>query len=165
MGKVLSRFTNGWVGAPSRSNDEVIVSLKNVGQAAIKPGDPVFLYNGVSPAGVRGFISGTTTENEFVGFAVRVPDKTPETWGNYQDESVWNTGDVVDVLVRGSVVVYCGTSSAKLGNQVYIRKSDSILVTNPGSEGTTIPVPDTYIRTSRDGNYNAEITVMKRHLV
>lgn len=163
MGKVLSRYTNGWAGAVSRQKDDVIVALKNVGQTAIKPGDPVFLYNGVSPAGVRGFISGTTTENEFAGFAVRVPDKTPETWG--LEESEWESGDVVDVLVRGSTVVYCGTSSAKPGNPIYIRKSDSVIVTNPGSEGTTIPVPDTYIRTPRDGNYNAEIVISERHML
>ena len=163
MGKVLSRFTNGWAGSVSRQKDDVIVALKNVGQTAIKPGDPVFLYNGVTPAGVRGFISGTTTENEFVGFAVRVPDKTPETWG--LDESEWKTGDVVDVLVRGSTVVCCGTANAKPGNPVYIRKVDAVIVTNPGSEGTTVPVPDTYIRTYRDGSGNAEIVVSRRHML
>ena len=164
MGKVLSKFTNGWPGTVSRVKDDVIVSLKNIGQTAINFGDPVFLCNGVTPGGVRGFISGTTTENDFVGFAVRVPDKTPEVWGNDEDAGKFEAGDMVDVLVRGSTVVPCGTSNARIGNPVYIRKSDAVLVTSPGTEGTTIPIPDTYIRTQRDSAYNCEIVVTRRHI-
>ena len=162
MGKVLSRFINGWPGTVSRQKDDVIVSLKNVGAGSIKPGDPVFLKNSVTPGGVQGFIAGTTTENDFVGFAVRVPDKTPETWNSDQQE--WKAGDVLDVLVRGSIVVPFGTSSPKIGNPVYIRKSDSVLVSAAGSEGTTVPVPDTYVRTARDSACNVEIVVTKRHI-
>ena len=163
MGKVLSKFNNGWPGTVSRQKDDVIVSLKNAGQTAIKPGDPVFLYNAVTPGGVRGFISGTTTEDEFAGFAVRVPDKTPESW--MESEAEWKAGDLVDVLVRGSTVVPCGTSSAKIGNPVYIRKSDGALVTAAGAEGTTVPLPDTYIRTPRDAEYRCEVVVSRRHIL
>ena len=162
MGKVLSRFINGWPGAVSRVKDDVIVSMKNVGAAAIHPGDPVFLKNTVTPGGVQGFISGTTTENEFVGFAVRVPDKTPDSSAGNTAE--WQTGDTVDVLVRGSVVITCATSNAKIGQQVYIRKSDSALVTAAGTEGSTIPVPDTFIRTPRDSAGSCEAVVTKRHI-
>ena len=164
MGKVLSKFNTGWPGTVSRVKDDVIVALKNVGSTAIKPGDPVFMHNGVTPGGVRGFINGTTTEDEFVGFAVRVPDKTPETWGSNYNTMQWDVGDVVDVLVRGSTIIACGTSSAKIGNPLYIRKSDAALVTSPGTEGTTIPVPDTYVRSQRDAAYNCEIVITRRHL-
>ncbi len=163
MGKVLSKFNNGCPGTASRSNDEIIVSMKNAGAVPIKPGDPVFLYNSVTPAGVRGFISGTTTENEFVGFAVRVPDKTPETAAS--SENQWNLGDPVDVLVRGNIVIACGTSSAKVGQPVYVRKSDSVLVTSAGAEGATVPLPDTFIRTPRDSAGCCELTVTRRHLI
>ena len=162
MGKVLSRFSNGFPGAVSRQKDDVIVALKNVGQTAIRFGDPVFLHNGVNPGGVRGFISGTTTGDEFVGFAVRVPDKTPDTY--ISDTGEFGTGEVVDVLVRGCTVVPCGTSGAKIGNPVYIRKSDSVIVTSAGAEGTTVPLLDTYIREPRDSAYNVEIVITKRHL-
>ena len=162
MGKVLSKFTNGFPGTVTRSKDDVIVALKNVGQASIRCGDPVFLYNGVNPGGVRGFIANTTTENDFVGIAVRVPDKTPEVFNS--DAGEFGVGEVVDVLVRGCTVVPCGTSSAKIGNQVYIRKSDSALVTSAGSEGTTVPLPDTYIREPRDSASNVEIVITRRHL-
>ena len=165
MGKVLSKFSNGWAGSVSRQKDDVIVAVKNVGQTAVKPGEPVFLYNGVTPAGVRGFISGTTTDAEFAGFAVRVPDKTPETWGDSQNIAEWKPGDVMDILVRGSTVVYCGTAGAKAGNPVYIRKSDAVIVTNPGSEGTTVQIPDTYVRAPRDAYSNAEIVVAERHIL
>lgn len=162
MGKVLSKFNNGFPGAVSRVKDDVIVSLKNAGQAPIKFGDPVFLYNSVTPGGVRGFIAGTTTENEFVGFAVRVPDKSPEVFSGNAGE--FSVGDPVDVLVRGCTVVPCGTAAAKIGNPVYIRKNDSVIVTNAGAEGTTVPLPDTHIREPRDSAGNVEIVITKRHL-
>ncbi len=164
MGKVLSKFTNGYPGAVSRSKDDVIVSLKNAGNSPIQFGAPVFLYNSVTPGGVRGFISGTTTDADFVGFAVRVPDKTSETWGNGTNAGQWNPGDPVDVLVRGSMAVACGTSSAKMGQQVYVRKDDAVLVTSAGAEGTTVILPDTYIREPRDSAGNVEIVITKRHL-
>ena len=162
MGKVLSRFSNGFPGAVSRQKDDVIVALKNVGQTAIRFGDPVFLHNGVNPGGVRGFISGTTTGDEFVGFAVRVQDKSPVLADS--SESQWDAGDVVDVLVRGCTAIPCGTSGAKIGNPVYIRKNDSVIVTSAGTEGTTVLLPDVYIREPRDSAYNVEVVITKRHL-
>ena len=163
MGKVLSRFINGWPGSVSRDKDAVIVALKNVGSADIKPGDPVFLKNTVTPGGVQGFISGTTTDAEFVGFAVRVPDKTPETASG--NTSVWHTGDVVDVLVRGQIVITVATSNAKMGQQVYIRKSDSALVTAAGTEGSTVIVPGMFITTPRDSAGCCEAVITERHLL
>ena len=162
MGKVLSKFTNGCPGAVSRSKDDVIVALKNVGSASIHFGEPVFLKNSVTPGGVQGFIANTTTGDDFVGFAVRVADKTPELFGD--DAGEWKPGEVADVLVRGCLVVACGTGSARIGNPVYVRKDDSALVTNPGTEGTTVLLPDVYIREPRDSAYNAEIVVTRRHL-
>ena len=35
MGKVLKKFTNGFTGAVSRSNDTIIISVKNASGAAI----------------------------------------------------------------------------------------------------------------------------------
>ena len=70
----------------------------------------------------------------------------------------------MDVLVQGCTAVPCGTSSAKIGQQVYIRKSDSVIVTSAGAEGTTVPLPDTYIREPRDSAANVEVVITKRHL-
>ena len=46
MGKVLSTFENGWPGAPSRSVDEVITTMKNNTSAEIPFGAAVFLVSG-----------------------------------------------------------------------------------------------------------------------
>ena len=169
MGKVLSKFTNGWPGTVSRVKDDVIVSLKNVGQTAINFGDPVFLYNGVTPGGVRGFISGTTTENDFVGFAVRVPDKTPDSYGSGQEGAdstgAWAPGDTADILVRGSTAVPIQTANAKIGDKVYIRLSDQRLVTAAGESGTTAELPNVTVRGSRDSRGFCEVTVTKRNVI
>ena len=63
----------------------------------------------------------------FVGFAVRVADKTPDTYP--QDQSggeqagTWKPGDVMEVLVRGSIAIAMA-SSGEPGGKVYLRKSD-----------------------------------------
>ena len=173
MGKVLSRFSNGFPGAVSRQKDDVIVALKNVGQTAIRFGDPVFLHNGVNPGGVRGFISGTTTGDEFVGFAVRVPDKTPATYPTTQDmstglnqnqQSVWKPGEVIEVLVRGCIAVkaFAGFSA---GGKVYIRKSDGMLVSSAGSEGSTIWLENVRIKRPQLGSgSSSEVVVTTRNI-
>ncbi len=43
MGKILSKFDHGWPGTISRAVDDVVVSLKNAGNADIPFGAPVFL--------------------------------------------------------------------------------------------------------------------------
>ena len=119
MGKVLSSFMRGWAGTVSRSKDDVIVSLKNNDPDPIAFGAPVFLgTNG----GVVNFTGGVSTPDKFVGFAVRIPDKTPDTYPSGQsgdgDTGTYAPGDPVDVLVRGSVSLPVGTSSAKLGDKL-----------------------------------------------
>ena len=42
MGKVLSNFTNGWPGTPSRSVDEIIMSMRNGSDGEIPFGSAVF---------------------------------------------------------------------------------------------------------------------------
>ena len=169
MGKVLSDFKRGWPGAVSRSKDDVILSLKNGDQNAIAFGAPVFLK--ASSGSVVNFSSGTTTADQFVGFAVRVPDKTPDAYpsvlgaGVDSDRGKFNTGDPVDVLARGSIVAPIATTSAKIGDKVYIRLSDGKLVTTAGDSGTTLELPNVRIRGSRDSGGCCEVVVTKRNLV
>ncbi len=162
MGKVLSQFTRGFAGGVTRAFDNVIVSIKNVSADAIPFGAPVFLKTS-SPQGVQGFISGTTTEDTFVGFACRVADKTPPA----ADSSLgrFEPGEPVDILVRGSMCVPCASAAAKIGDRLYIRKSDSALVNSAGAEGTTVPVPNTTIRGIRDTESRVEIVITKRNYV
>ena len=166
MGKVLSNFMRGWPGTVSRSKDDVIVSLKNADSDPIAFGAPVFLgTNG----GVVNFTGGVSTPDKFVGFAVRIPDKTPDTYPTGQDvdgsRGEYAFGDPVDVLVRGSVSLPVGTSSAKIGDKLYIRISDSRLVTVAGESGTTVELPNVTVRGTRDTGGNCEVTITKRNLV
>ena len=114
MGKVLSTFDIGWPGAISRSVDDIVVSMKNGGTAAIPFGAPVFQASGENAC--VPFNSSTSTGTNFVGFAVRVPDKTPDTYGS--NEGKFNANDPVDVLVRGSIVLQF-TDDVSPGDSVY----------------------------------------------
>ena len=75
MGKVLSTFQNGYAGAVSRAVDAIIHAWPNKATAAIPFGAPVFMNaakTGVTPG------SATSEYDDFVGFAVRSPSKTPD---------------------------------------------------------------------------------------
>ena len=166
MGKVLSSFMRGWAGAVSRSKDDVIVSLKNIDPEPIAFGAPVFLGTN---NGVVNFEGGVSTSNKFVGFAVRVPDKTPDAYPSGQDvidpEGEYAPGEPVDVLVRGSVSVPVRTSSAKMGDKLYVRVADGMLVSAAGESGTTVELPNVTVRGTRDSHGYCEVTVTKRNLV
>ena len=168
MGKVLNQFPHGFKGDVTRAHDNVIISVKNVDAAPIEFGRPVFLK--AQNNGVINFLANTTTEATFVGFACRVADKTPPSAGvspndTTQNEGRYEPGEPVDILVRGSMCVACASSSARAGDALYIRKSDGMLVNSPGSEGTTVPVPNTTIRGVRDPKSQAEIVITKRNLI
>lgn len=160
MGKVLKKFTNGFVGAASRSIDNVIISMKNAASAPISFGAPVFQKPG--EVACRVFDASTSTETNFLGFAVRVPEKTPETYGS--NEGSFAANDPVEVLVRGSVVLQF-TGSVNPGSSVYIRKADGILVTDAGAEGTTLRLPGVTVRTVSDGSNRAEVVLRTRNLM
>ena len=106
MGKVLSAFSNGVPGAVSRAVDDIVISLKNVGDGDVAFGAPVFMDDG----GAKGFdLSAPQAFSAFLGFAVRVADKTPDVYpsGQFGDgqEGTWHPGDVMEVLVRGGIAV------------------------------------------------------------
>ena len=102
MGKVQNMFGNGRPGAVTRSADEIVISVKNAHTGDIPFGTPVFLTD----AGAVPFDTGDPQEfSSFLGFAVRVADRTPDTYPRDQfsdpPEGVWHAGDVMEVLVRG----------------------------------------------------------------
>ena len=167
MGKVLSEFLHGWPGAVTRSKDDVIVSLKNADSNPISFGAPVFLD--AASGGAVNFIPGQTTAEKFAGFAVRVPDKTPDVYPSGQDAvdpaGAWAPGEPADILVRGSVAVPVQTTGAKTGDKVYIRLSDKKLVTAAGESGTTVLLPNVTVRGARDSKGFCEVTVTKRNLI
>ncbi|QTE67590.1 hypothetical protein JNO48_10325 [Clostridiales bacterium] len=167
MGKVLSEFRRGWPGAVTRSKDDVIVSLKNADMNPIAFGAPVFLD--AAAGGAVNFAAGETAAEQFIGFAVRVPDKTPDTYASGQNPpdtaGAWAPGNAADILVRGSVAVPVQTTGAKTGDKVYIRLSDKKLVTAAGESGTTVLLPNVTVRNARDSKGFCEVTVTKRNLI
>ena len=166
MGKVQKGFGNGRPGAISRSVDDIVITVKNAGSADIPFGAPVFLGSG----GAVPFNTGTPQDfDAFLGFAVRIADKTPEVYpsGQYNDppESAWKPGDVMEVLVRGGIVAEI-SSGGSAGGKVYIRKSDGALTTSAGQSGTTVLLENVRIRNPRNTyGATAEVIVNKRNIL
>ena len=95
VGKVQAVFGNGSPGAITRSVDDIVISVKNAGEGDIAFGTPVFLASG----GAVPFNTESPQDfSSFLGFAVRIADKTPDTYP--QDQSgnpqagAWKPGDV-----------------------------------------------------------------------
>ena len=160
MGKVLSTFTNGFAGAVSRSVDNIIIALKNASAGDLPFGTPVFLKAGENAC--LAFDAETSEAKGFLGFTVRVPDKTPETYGS--NEGRFNAGDIAEVLVRGSVVLQF-EGSAQPGDSVYIRKADGALVTAAGAQGSTLQLPNVTVRKLSDSADCAEAVITKRNIL
>ena len=166
MGKVQNMFGNGRPGAVTRSADEIVISVKNAHTGDIPFGTPVFLTD----AGAVPFDTGDPQEfSSFLGFAVRVADRTPDTYPRDQfsdpPEGVWHAGDVMEVLVRGGVCLPLATTGVR-GGKVYIRKSDGKLTSTAGSSGATVELENVRIRNPRDSASNCcEAIVNKRNII
>ena len=167
MGKVLGSFGYGSPGAVSRSVDDIIISVRNAGTADIPFGAPVFL-------GTDGAVPFSTASPQeftsFLGFAVRVADKTPDTYPggpfSAEPEGVWHPDDLMEVLVRGSVAAPVAASGSR-GGQIYIRKADGKLTATAGASGSTVLLENVRIRNPKPAGSNgcAEIVVNKRNIL
>jgi len=159
MGKVLSTFKNGLPGAISRSIDDIVEAWKNTGANPIEFGMPVF--RDAANGGVKGFSEFTTAPaaEDFVGFTVRSGVKSPETYGS--NVAHYNSGEVMDVLVRGCVVASMANNAA-LFSQVYLRLSDGKLTGQAGDSGSTIALPGVAVRQRRDSDGMAEFVLKQR---
>ena len=167
MGKVLTEFTNGFAGTPSRSADEIIISMQAEAEKAIAFGAPVFMTG--SGLAVPFDLDNPQDYSTFVGFAVRVPDKTPRTVpDNPYDaspEADWHPDDVVEVLVRGAITLPIAIAGAR-GSHVYIRKSDGQLSTNAGAANTTVELENVRVKQARDARSKCcEAVVLTRHIL
>ena len=166
MGKVLNAFGYGYPGAVTRSVDDIVISVRNASETDIPFGAPVFMTeNGAVPFNLETPQDFTS----FLGFAVRVADKTPDTYpaGQFSDpqEGAWHPGDVMEVLVRGGIAVRTAASGVR-GGKVYLRKSDGQLTADPGEEGTTVLLENVRIRNPRlNPAACGEVIVNKRNLI
>lgn len=166
MGKVQETFGIGSPGAVSRSVDEIVISVKNTSAAEIPFGAPVFL----SGSGAVPFsISAPQAFSSFLGFAVRVADKTPDVYPSGQfgenPEGAWKPGDVMEVLVRGGIAVKTAANGTH-GGKIYIRKSDGKLTPEAGESGTTVLLENVRIRNPRNA-YGpcCEVIVNERNII
>lgn len=165
MGKVQARFGNGFAGAVSRSIDDIIISVRNAGSVDIPFGAPVFM---TSDGAVPFDISDPQDFTTFLGFAVRVADKTPDEYPSGQfgtpPQGVWHPGDVMEVLVRGSIAVASAASGTQ-GGKVYVRKSDGKITATAGSSGSTVELENVRIKRPRDASGScAEVVVLNRNI-
>ena len=159
MGKVLSNFLNGYAGAIARSLDDVVVTLANRSGAALPFGVPVGFS--ADHGGIVRFDPASHTGNDFIGVTVRNPSKTPDTYGG-------NTGsyadkELVDVLVRGKIVVKMAGSGAVPGTKVNILNSTGGFTVAYGD--TAIPLNNVHISCAPDGAGMAEIVLNTRNLI
>ena len=164
MGKVYRYNLLGYAGSISRSVDDVVVSLANKDDKDIPFGHPVFMNSDGS--GVVG-ISASSDAGKFVGFTVRSGAKTPDAYddpdGNGANSTaVYKKGEIMDVLVRGSMTVDCTGSAPKPGMPAYLNKTYGIV--SALSSDSTLTVPGIYFRTERDASGRAEIVITERHV-
>ena len=165
MGKVQNTFLNGFSGAVSRSVDDVIISVKNASDQQIPFGAPVFLGAGgavpFDPSSAQAFTA-------FLGFAVRIADKTPETYPSGQfgtpSAGVWKAGDVMEVLVRGSIALPL-TDTGAVGGTVYVKKADGTLQAAAGESGATVALENVRIRRPKDDSGCCEAVINKRNIL
>lgn len=170
MGKVQNAFGYGTPGTVTRSVDNIVISVRNASDRDIPFGAPVFLSgNGAMPFDV----SDPQDFTAFLGFAVRVADKTPDVYPRGQfntgasdgETGTWHAGDVMEVLVRGSLSVAVNASGAT-GGTLYIRKSDGMLTAEAGAAGTTVVLENVRIRGPRNSWSDCcEATVNKRNIL
>ena len=159
MGKVLSSFTNGWVGAIARAKDDVVVALANKSGAAIAFGVPVALSD--DKTGIVPFDGNTHTGADFVGVTVRAPVKSPETYGS--SEAVYDANYMVDVLVRGHIVAKVVVGTTALGAAVSIWKSDNAFAIGTGD--TFVALPNVRVSAVADGLKNTELVLTERNIL
>lgn len=170
MGKVQKAFGYGTPGAVTRSVDEIVIAVRNASDRDIEFGAPVFLTeNGAVPFSV----DSPQEFADFLGFAVRVADKTPDSYPQGQTNTAssdgqagaWHAGDVMEVLVRGSVALPTNVSGAR-GGRLYIRKSDGTLTGNAGASGSTVLLENCRIRAPRNSlTACCEAIVNKRNIL
>ena len=170
MGKVLDAFGYGYPGTVTRSVDDIVISVRNASGVDIPFGAPVFMTeNGAVPFDLESpqeFAS-------FLGFAVRVADKTPDAYprGQFNDPDsagetgAWHANDLMEVLVRGSVALATTVSGGR-GGKLYIRKSDGKLTATAGSSGSTVLLENVRIRNPRTGwSSCCEAVVNRRNII
>ena len=81
------------------------------------------------------------------------------------ETGVWHAGDVMEVLVRGSIALPTNVSGVR-GGKLYIRKSDGRLTATAGTSGSTVLLENVRIRQPRTSDSAfCEVIVNKRNII
>ena len=163
MAGILRGFAAMIPGTISRGVDDIVISLRNADTNNIVPGDAVFIKNDSNGMGCTR-VQSNSTAAQFIGIAVRVPDKTNETYGS-NDPAPWKPGEPVDILVRGSVVVPTDYIACTAGNTVHLNLADGKYKAAAVS-GETIELTNCHWRLpAASSNNRAEVVINTRNLV
>ena len=159
MGKVLKSFNNGFAGAIARSKDDIVIAMANKSGDALAFGVPVALDD--DKTGIVPFDGSEHSAADFVGVTVRNPSKTPDTYG--KNVGTYAKNDMVDVLVRGHIIVKLSDSSAGLGDKVGIAKDGGTFTVRAGNDYVTLN--NVHVTAVPDTSSMAEIVLNERNLV
>jgi|GEM_PF-2925825 len=158
MGKVLSSYQNGFPGAIARAVDDIVVAMANRSETdAIAFGAPVALSD--DKLGVVPFDPATHKAENFAGIAVRNPSKTPETYGS--SEARYAASELVDVLVRGHIVVDADENAPDIGEPVGIN-TDGIFT---DTASAAVALTNVRVSTDRDSDGRIEVLVTTRNMI
>ena len=155
MGKVQANFTNLYPGAISRSVDDVVISMVNVVRTAIAFGAPVFL-DATNKGAVNADADPAMTT--FLGFATRIGVKTPNAYDS--NVATYNPGDVMSIIVRGSVCVPVASGTPAIGGKVYITSAGTISATSTSNTELT----NCKFRSTVSASGVAEIVITERNI-
>ena len=167
MGQVISALIPGWPGSISRSADDIVVAMPNrESENDIAFGAPVWLSS--DRKGVRNWVSGDTMDG-FVGFAVRVPSKTPDAYpgGSMPDagsRGSWKPGEPVDVLVRGCIVVQAA-GAPQQGGQAYLNAATGMVTASAGTNPANLALTGCRFRKETVAGSTAELVLTTRTTV
>lgn len=163
-GKVIgTKLPFGFRGAVSRTPDTIIAPYPHVGADPIQFGEPVAFD--ATNKGVRK-VAATDTASAIVGIAVR---RVGQPYADDEHGWYYKQGDVVDVLLRGSIAVEVASDTGITARgAVYVCKGSGdnaagSIVCAIGDD--TLEMPNTVFAIGEcDANKIAEVTILTRSI-
>lgn len=150
-GKVLT-WGKGFPGTVSRSIDDIIESFVN-GEST----DPILFGMPVALDGGK-VVNVSASKTDIIGIAIRTA-KTEETYK--QGDAKYLAKELVDVLLRGSVVVAVSNGDPVAGGKVYVVKATGAIRTSADSSNT-VEMANWKFKGGKDSNGYAEIVLTER---
>lgn len=166
-GKVIGKtLPFGFRGNPSQNPDTLIEPFVNTGDNNIEFGEPVVFDP--TTKGVRKIKSTDSAGTNIIGIAVR---HIGQPYADSPDGYYYKPHDMVDVLVRGGIMVeLAATSGIAARGNVYVRNGSGGDAKPAGgivcaSGGDTVQVPNAVFTIGEyDANNISEIVILSRSI-